>query len=265
LNRKVAIVTGSTSGIGLGIAKRFASEGCCVVFTGTRSEEEGLKMMEKLKLQFHNPNLVYVRADFGSNPEEICKTIISTALKSFGTIDILVNNAGVQYVAPVDSFPSEVWRRVIDINLNASFYLIQLVLPIMKKNPNRWGRILNISSVHGIVASSNKSAYVASKHALNGLTKVVALENAHDTKITCNAICPGWVLTPLVQRQIEERAKLKSISISDATTELLMEKQPSGRFTTVEEISDLVLFLCSEATNNITGTQQVIDGGWTVQ
>eukprot|EP01124_Arcella_intermedia_P009493 TRINITY_DN1618_c0_g1_i2.p1 TRINITY_DN1618_c0_g1~~TRINITY_DN1618_c0_g1_i2.p1 ORF type:complete len:159 (-),score=38.12 TRINITY_DN1618_c0_g1_i2:83-559(-) len=157
------------------------------------------------------------------------------------------------------------WDKVIAINLTSCFHMIRLALPHMKNNPGRWGRIINISSVHGVVASVNKAAYVTAKHGLNGLTKVVALENASDTHITCNAVCPGWVRTPLVEKQIEHRAKTKEITIEDATMDLLSEKQPSKRFTTPEHIGDMILFLCTNAASNITGSIQVIDGGWTVQ
>jgi len=257
-----AIVTGSTSGIGLGIANRLAAQGCNIVVNGTRSAEE-TTVPHDLEIQF-NVKTVYCKADF-SDPEPAAKALIKAAVDTFGTVDILVNNAGIQHVSPVDSFPVEMWDKLISVNLSSGFHLIRLAIPIMKQKPNKWGRIINISSVHGLVASVNKAAYVASKHGMIGLTKVVALETASDTQITCNAICPGWVRTPLVEKQIETRAKQKELSIEAATADLLGEKQPSKRFTSPEQIGDMVVFLCSSSGSNITGSAQVMDGGWTTQ
>jgi 3-hydroxybutyrate dehydrogenase len=179
-----------------------------------------------------------------------------------GSVDVLVNNAGIQHVAPVEIFPIESWDAIIAINLSSFFHTIRCALPEMKAG--RWGRIVNIASVHGLVASINKVGYVAAKHGVIGLTKVVALETA-GTGITCNAICPGWVLTPLIHKQVEERALQKDVSKSQAERELLVEKQPSARFTTVDQIGQLAVFLCSEAAENMTGASLPVDGGWTAQ
>jgi len=261
LEGKIAIVTGSTSGIGLGIAYSLAAQKCNIVLNGSRPESETTvrKDIENL----YSVKTVYAQADF-SDPEKAAQIVIDTAVKAFGTVHILVNNAGIQHVSPVDSFPVDMWNKVINVNLNSCFHLIRLSLPLMKNNPNKWGRVINISSVHGVVASVNKSAYVAAKHALNGLTKVVALETTADTQITSNAICPGWVKTPLVEKQIETRAIQKQLSIEQATADLLGEKQPSKKFTTPEQIGEMVVFLCSPSASNITGSIQLMDGAWTV-
>jgi len=263
LEGKVAIVTGSTSGIGLGIAKCLAQQGASLVLNGSRSIEDAKDLLAQFKNDY-KVKAIYCQADF-SKPEQAAKTIIDACVQAFGTIHILVNNAGIQHVSNVEEFPPEKWDNVITVNLTSCFHTIRLALPIMKKNANKWGRIINISSVHGVVASVNKCAYVAAKHGLNGLTKVVALENAADTAITCNAICPGWVQTPLVQKQIEARATQKGITIEQAIIELVGEKQPSKRFTTAEQIGEMVVFLSSEAASNLTGSEQIMDGGWTVQ
>jgi len=195
---KCAIITGSTSGIGYGIAHQLALQGCNLVINGTREDASTIVS----QLQKDNIKVIYCQADF-SHPENAAKKIVQSAIDSFGKIDILVNNAGIQHVSRVEEFPSELWDKLLATNLTSCFHTIKLALPHMKKNHNQWGRIINISSVHGVVASVNKCAYVAAKHGLNGLTKVVALEVAADTQITCNAICPGWVHTSLVQTQIE--------------------------------------------------------------
>ena len=206
-----------------------------------------------------------VRAAFNpadlSKPTEITQ-MVDTTIKEFGRLDILVNNAGIQHTAPVDEFPPARWDAVIAINLSANFHAIRAVLPGMRRR--NWGRIINIASTHGLVASAEKSAYVAAKHGVVGLTKVVALETAR-TKITCNAICPGWVLTPLVQKQIEDRAARESISVDQAKSELLSEKQPSHEFASPEEIGALAVFLCSEGAAQIRGAALPVDGGWTAQ
>jgi 3-hydroxybutyrate dehydrogenase len=261
LEGKTAIVTGSTSGIGLGIAHRLASQGCNIVLNGSRAAPDSLvSEFEKA----YDIKAVYSQADF-SDAEKAAQSVIKTAVDSFGTVDILVNNAGIQHVSPVESFPVEAWDRVIAINLTSCFHLIRLSIPLMKEHPDKYGRIINISSVHGIVASVNKAAYVSAKHGLNGLTKVVALETASDTGITSNAICPGWVKTPIVEAQIQTLAKQKNLSIEAATMELLGQKQPSKKFTTPEQIGDMVTFLCSPSASNITGSIQVMDGAWTTQ
>jgi 3-hydroxybutyrate dehydrogenase len=196
-----------------------------------------------------------------SKPEEV-REMVDLAMRRLGRIDILVNNAGIQYTAPVESFPADRWDAVIAINLSANFHAIRAVIPQMRQRD--WGRIVNIASVHGLVASVEKAAYVAAKHGVIGLTKVVALETAR-TGITCNAICPGWVLTPLVEKQIKELAAFEQVSIDEARAELLSEKQPSHEFATPKEIGALTAFLCSDAAGQIRGAALTVDGGWTAQ
>ncbi len=259
LKNKLSLVTGSTSGIGLGIAKELASQGSNIVLNGFGDLQE----IEKLRLQLANEysiQVVYDPADM-SKPEQI-KKMIEGAVQKFGRLDVLVNNAGIQHVAAVDDFPVEKWDSILAINLSSAFHSIQSALPVMKKN--NWGRIINIASVHGLVASANKSAYVAAKHGVIGLTKTVALETAK-SNITCNAICPGWVLTPLVQKQIDDQANRLGISIADSKEKLLAEKQPSQEFATPEQIGKTVVFFCSEAANQIRGASLNMDGGWLAQ
>eukprot|EP01114_Cavostelium_apophysatum_P024267 TRINITY_DN9444_c1_g1_i1.p1 TRINITY_DN9444_c1_g1~~TRINITY_DN9444_c1_g1_i1.p1 ORF type:complete len:284 (+),score=51.56 TRINITY_DN9444_c1_g1_i1:39-854(+) len=263
LSGKVAIVTGSTSGIGLGIAISLAENGCNLVLNGSRPSNEQITSLISIFETNHSIRAVYVQADF-SKPDVAAATLIGETVKAFGTVDILVNNAGIQHVSKIEDFPVEKWDQIIAINLSSAFHTMRLAIPHMKRNPTKWGRIVNISSVHSKVASINKGAYVASKHGLNGLTKVVALENA-DGNITCNALCPGWVDTPLVQNQIATRAASKNLSLEEATADLLSEKQPSKKFTTPKQIGEMVVFLCGEGGANITGSEIVMDGGWTVQ
>jgi 3-hydroxybutyrate dehydrogenase len=258
-DNRVAVVTGSTSGIGLGIAEALAADGCNLVINGIPTSKDASALVERLQNQFktsvlfHPANLL--------DPEQ-CAALIGEAEKRFGHIDILVNNAGIQFVAPVEDFPSDRWDAILAVNLSAAFHTIRTALPGMQQR-NR-GRIINVASVHGLVASIHKVAYVAAKHGVIGLTKVVALENAK-SGITANAICPGFVLTPLVQNQIDVRAVETDLSNEEATNQLLREKQPSGRFANVAEIGQLVLFLCSPAASNITGASLTMDGGWTAQ
>lgn len=259
LKGKTAIVTGSTSGIGLGIARALAAEGANVVLNGF-GDAAGIEAIRAGLAQQHGVNVLYDGADL-SRPEA-CAALVDNARKHLGGVDVLVNNAGIQYVAPVEEFPPERWDAVIAINLSSAFHTIRAALPVMKAQG--WGRIINIASAHGQVASPFKSAYVAAKHGLIGLTKVVALEAA-ETAVTCNAICPGWVLTPLVERQIDARAIAEGLTIKDAGRELLKEKQPSMRFTTPEQIGGIAVFLCSAAAANMTGTNLTADGGWTAQ
>jgi len=264
LSGKIAIVTGSTSGIGLGIARELARQGADVVLNGSRDLNEDI---ERLVTEFRKEfgvNAIYCRADF-SNAEEAANILINATIETFKTVHILVNNAGVQFLSRVEDFPTNEWDRILSINLSSCFHTMRLAIPYMKKNPSMWGRIINISSVHGKVASVNKAAYVTSKHGLNGLTKVAALENASGTNITCNAICPGWVHTPLVQKQIEIRSMSKNMTIDEATEDLVGEKQPSKKFTTPEQIGDMVTFLCSDSASNLTGSEIMMDGAWTVQ
>lgn len=259
LKGKSAIVTGSTSGIGQAIAEAFAAAGCNVMLNGFGDKGA----IEKLRQEMAAKNGVRVEyngADM-TKPAEIAALVAATQA-SFGSVDILVNNAGIQFVAPIESFPAEKWDAIIAINLSATFHAIQAALPLMKTR--KWGRIINIASTHGLVASVQKVAYVAAKHGIVGLTKVVGMECA-DTGVTCNAICPGWVLTPLVQMQIDARAKEQGIAPEQAARNLIAEKQPQLQFTTTEQIAGLALFLASDTASNMQGTQLVSDGGWTAQ
>lgn len=259
LKGKLAIVTGSTSGIGLGIARRLAGAGADILLNGFGDAGEIEKVRAGLEGEF-GVRAAYSAADM-SRPEQV-KGMVEEALERFGRVDVLVNNAGIQHTAPVEDFPGEKWEAILSINLSAAFYAIQAALPAMKRQ--KWGRVVNIASAHGLVASANKSAYVAAKHGLVGLTKVVALETA-TTPVTCNAICPGWVLTPLVQKQIEALAAKDGTSVGEAQTKLLTEKQPAPSFTTPEQLGDVALFLCSDGAANIRGAALSVDGGWTAQ
>lgn len=259
LKGKVALVTGSTSGIGLAIAEAFAAEGCHLMLNGFGDAAAIEKIRSSIEAE-KGVKAAYHPADM-SKPAEIAD-LVATAGKTFGSVDILVNNAGIQYVAPVEEFPAEKWDAIIAINLSSSFHTIHAALPLMKKAG--WGRIINIASTHGLVASSQKIAYVAAKHGIIGLTKVMGIECA-DTGVTCNAICPGWVLTPLVQKQIDARAKEQGISSEQAAKNLISEKQPQLQFTRPEQIAALAVFLASDAASNMQGTQLVSDGGWTAQ
>jgi len=256
---KVAIVTGSTSGIGLGIAHALAAAGCDIVLNGF-GEASAIERERKQITERFGVRAIFSAADL-ANPPAI-QTMIDAATKELGHVDILVNNAGIQHTAPVEQFPIDRWDAVIAINLSSNFHAIRAVIPQMRAR--NWGRIINIASAHGLVASVEKVAYVAAKHGVIGLTKVVALETA-TTGITCNAICPGWVLTPLVEKQITERASREQISVDQAKAELLSEKQPSHEFATPEQIGALTVFLCSEAAAQIRGIALPIDGGWTAQ
>lgn len=258
LRDRATVITGSTSGIGLGLAEAFASAGCRVAINGIATQEEADSLVARL--QQHGTEVFHHPADL-ADPEQ-CSALIKETQRRFGTVDILINNAGIQHVAPVEEFPTDRWDAILAVNLSAAFHTIRAALPAMQQRS--WGRILNIASVHGHVASIRKAAYVAAKHGIVGLTKVVALENA-GRGITCNAICPGFVLTPLLQQQIDERANKDHITNEEAACDILREKQPSGRFTTVEDIVALAIFLCSSAASNITGASLPIDGGWTAQ
>ncbi len=259
LDGKVALVTGSTSGIGLGVARALAAQRCKVMLNGFGEAGAIERLRSDLSAEL-GVEVAYHGADL-SRPDEI-QALIEEATRRFGGIDILVNNAGIQHVDPIEAFPPERWDLVLAINLSALFHTIRLALPQMKAH--NWGRIVNISSTHGLVASVNKAAYVAAKHGVVGLTKVVGLETA-ETGITCNAIAPGWVLTPLVQAQVDARAEREGIAIDAAKRGLLSEKQPSKQFVTPEQIGAAVVFLCSPAGEQIRGTTIAIDGGWTAQ
>jgi 3-hydroxybutyrate dehydrogenase len=255
LKGKTALVTGSTSGIGLGIALALARQGADVILNGF-GDAEG----PKAEVAALGGRVGYHGADMSRSAE--IEAMMTYAQAEFGGVDILVNNAGIQHVAAVEDFPVDRWDAIIAINLSSAFHTTRLALPGMKAK--NWGRVLNVASVHGLVASTQKAAYVAAKHGVIGLTKVVALENA-TTGVTCNAICPGWVLTPLVQKQVEMRAAKEGVDIQEATRRLLGEKQPSLQFTTPEQLGDLAVFLCSAAADNVRGVAWNMDGGWTAQ
>ena len=255
LANKTALVTGSTSGIGLGIAKALARQGANIMLNGFGDVEGAQREVAALgvKVGYHGADM--------SKPAEI-EAMMAAAAAQFGQVDILVNNAGIQHVAKIQDFPVERWDAIIAINLNSAFHTTRLALPAMLKA--NWGRIINVASVHGLVGSADKSAYVAAKHGIVGLTKVTALETA-TTGVTCNAICPGWVLTPLVQKQVDAKAAAMGLSNEDAKRQLLGEKEPSMQFTTPEELGELAVFFSSAAGNNIRGVAWNMDGGWTAQ
>jgi 3-hydroxybutyrate dehydrogenase len=259
LKGKTALVTGSTSGIGLGIAKALADQGANIVLNGF-GDVDG----PKAEIAARGVKVAYHGADM-SKPAEI-EAMMKFAAAEFGQVDILVNNAGIQHVARIENFPVEKWDAIIAINLSSAFHATRLALPAMQAahNGKGWGRIINLASAHGLVGSPEKSAYVAAKHGIVGLTKVTALENA-TTGVTCNAICPGWVLTPLVQKQVDARAAAGDISNEAATQQLLGEKEPSMQFTTPEELGALAVFFCSPAGNNVRGVAWNMDGGWVAQ
>jgi 3-hydroxybutyrate dehydrogenase len=255
LKGKTALVTGSTSGIGFAIAKALAQQGAHIVLNGFGDAEAPKSQIEALgvRAEYHGADM--------SKPEQI-EDMMKFAAARFGRVDILVNNAGIQHVAKVEDFPPERWDAIIAINLTSAFHTTRLAIPAMREA--NWGRIVNVASAHGLVASAQKSAYVAAKHGIVGFTKSVALETA-TTGITSNAICPGWVLTQLVQKQIDDRAAREGISAEQAQNELLGEKQPSLQFTTVEQLGGLAVFLCSPAADQVRGVAWQMDGGWTAQ
>ena len=255
LKHKTALVTGSTSGIGLGIAKALARQGANIVLNGF-GDAEG----PQAEIRALGVDVAYHGADM-SKASEI-EAMMAFAAERFGQVDILVNNAGIQHVSRIENFPTERWDAIIAINLTSAFHTTRLALPAMRAA--NWGRIINVASVHGLVASAEKSAYVAAKHGIVGLTKVTALENA-TTGVTCNAICPGWVLTPLVQKQVDAKAAALGLSNEEAIKVLLGEKEPSMQFTTPEELGELAVFFCSAAANNVRGVAWNMDGGWVAQ
>lgn len=252
---KTALVTGSTSGIGLGIAEALAREGVQLMLNGFGDSQGAIARIRALGVPVnHHP------ADM-SKPDEIAD-MMRAAEREFGSVDILVNNAGIQHVAAVEDFPVDKWDAILAINLSSAFHTMRLAIPGMRRK--NWGRVLNIASTHGLVASAQKSAYVAAKHGLVGLTKAAALETA-TTGVTVNAICPGWVLTPLVQKQIDDRAQAQGIAVDQAAAALLGDKQPSMQFTTPEQLGALAVFLCSDAAINVRGAAWNMDGGWVAQ
>lgn len=256
---KLALVTGSTSGIGLGIARSLAAAGYRLVLNGFGTPDAIDAVLSDIR-SLSSSEPIYI----GTDLTNVCslEKAISELLSSEGSVSVLVNNAGTQYTAPIDEFPVEKWDQIIALNLSASFHTTRLCLPAMREQ--NYGRIINIASVHGLVASINKPAYVAAKHGLVGLTKVTALETA-ELNITCNAICPGWTHTPLIQTQIEQRAFDLSMSEKEGGRALLSEKQPSKQFVTTDQLGELVRFFCTEAASQITGTSIPVDGGWTAQ
>jgi 3-hydroxybutyrate dehydrogenase len=256
---KSAIVTGSTSGIGLGIANSLAAAGFNIMLNGFGDAAE----IEKIKNEVaktHGVKTAYSPADI-SKPADIRKMVADT-IEAFGSVDVLINNAGIQFTANTEDFPDEKWDAIIAINLSGAFHGAKAVLPHFKKQG--WGRIINIASAHGLVGSTHKVAYVAAKHGIVGMSKVIALETANDG-ITCNAICPGWVLTPLVEKQISDRAKANGTSVQAETDALLGEKQPMHKFSTPEGLGGLAVFLCSDLGQTVTGQAWAMDGGWTAQ
>lgn len=259
LKNKVALVTGSTSGIGLGMAQKLAESGFHIMIHGFANEDainqlkSELKSKYGVKVAFNSSNLIDV--------PQIYK-LIEQCQAELGSVDVLINNAGMQFTAPIEEFPDDKWNDIIALNLSAAFHATKAVIPQMKKSG--WGRIINVASTHGLVASVHKAAYVAAKHGLIGLTKVTALELA-ETGITCNAVCPGWVRTPLVEKQIADLAEKNNLSHEAATITLLEAKQPTKRFTEVSHLGDLVSFLVSDAASNMTGAELKMDGGWTAQ
>ena len=258
LNGKTALVTGSTSGIGLAIAKALAQQGAHVVLNGFGDAAQAVEEVRRARCADtaveHHP------ADMSD--AAAIEAMMAFAQRHLGGVDVLVNNAGIQHVAPVEDFEPAQWDRIIAINLSSAFHTTRLALPGMRQR--NWGRIVNVASVHGLVASAGKSAYVAAKHGIVGLTKTVALETA-TTGITCNAICPGWVLTPLVQKQVDARAAERGLPVREAERQLLAEKQPSQAFVSPEQLGALTVFLCGDAAAQVRGVAWTMDGGWTAQ
>lgn len=256
LQGKTALITGSTSGIGLGIAQAFATQGANIIMNGFGDADDIERARRGIEAQ--GVKAIYNRADM-TKPDEI-SSMVNEVVSEMGAIDILVNNAGIQFVSPVEEFPPEKWDAIIAINMSSSFHTIRAAVPHMREQG--WGRIINVSSAHGLVASPFKSAYVTAKHGIVGLTKTIALEVAEDN-ITVNAICPGYVKTSLVEGQIADTAKARGISEEDVVKNVLLKAQHTKKFVTVEQIAGIAMFLCSDIAENITGSNIVADGGWT--
>lgn len=257
LNGKTAVITGSNSGIGLGIAEHLASLGANVVLNSFSDTEDDHALAAKIAAD-HGVKAAYIKADMSKGIE--CRALVTKAAEQFGAVDILVNNAGIQHVAPIQDFPAEKWDAIIAINMSSAFHTTAAALPLMRAQG--WGRVVNIASAHGLTASPFKSAYVAAKHGVVGLTKVTALETAEEP-ITANAICPGYVLTPLVEAQIPDTMKQYGMDRDAVIRDVIMKRQPSKQFATTEQLGGCVAFLCSSAAEQITGTTLSVDGGWT--
>lgn len=253
LSGKLAVVTGSNSGIGLGIAHQLAAAGADLVINSFTDRPEDHALADQIAAE-HGVTVRYIQADMSKGDQ--CRGLVEQA----GQVDILVNNAGIQHVAPIPDFPSDKWDAIIAINLTSAFHTTAVALPMMRKAG--WGRVINVASAHGLTASPFKSAYVAAKHGAVGLTKVTALETAGEG-ITCNAICPGYVLTPIIEAQIPDQMKTHNMSREDVIAKVMLQRQPSGQFATVEQIGGTAVFLCSPAADQITGTTISVDGGWT--
>lgn len=259
LKNKVALVTGSTSGIGLAMAKSLAAQGCNVMLNGF-GDADKIETIRAAMESEHGVKVAYNGANM-AQPAEI-RALVQDTVDTLGGLNILINNAGIQRVHPIDEFPDQDWDDIIAINMSSVFHSMKAAIPHMRKAD--WGRIINTASVHGLVGSVHKAAYVAAKHGVVGMTKVVALETAQEN-ITCNAICPGWVRTELIEEQIKIRADKLGVSSDEASKDILREKQPSMNFVKTDDLANLVLFLCSPAANQITGAELPVDGGWTAQ
>lgn len=257
LTQKTAVVTGSSSGIGLAVGEELARQGANVVINSFTNDEKDHALAKRMAAE-HEVPVVYRQADM-AQPKQ-CRALIESVLAEFGSVDILVNNAGIQHVAPVEEFPTDQWDAILAVNLSAAFHTSAVAVPVMRDRG--WGRIINIASAHGLTASPFKSAYVAAKHGLVGLTKTVALETA-ESHITCNAICPGYVLTPLIEAQIPDQMRTHGMDRESVIRQVMLARQPTKEFITVEQVAGTVIYLCSDNAAQVTGTTLSLDGGWT--